>query len=114
MIDPDRQFRYDICRTVGHETTVDSFVCSRCEYNIIGKVLEERLSIQFVGRKITADTAYHFRDAAVNILAAAIRDESIDTFASADVQITPMGRLQLDVDIQFPCDSRYVHLTMTC
>jgi len=108
-----KRFRYDICRVVGHETEEDSIVCTRCEYNIFAKHLEERLANQFLGRKVTSELPYHIQASTVNLLNEEIMAGEVISFKNVEVTTYTVGQLKITFDVQIPISPNYYHLEIT-
>jgi hypothetical protein len=105
-----KRFRYDICRVVGHETDENSVVCTRCEYNIFAKHLEERLANQFIGRKVTADLPYYIRDSTAALLNEEIMAGEVLDYKNIEVRAHIVGQLCITFDVRIPISPLYYHM----
>jgi hypothetical protein len=101
MNSPDDKFKYDICRVVGHETTEDDYICTRCDKSIIEVELRERLSAQFLGRKMTSDLPTQIERSASTILFGAIQNGTLISFRNLDVRTYTIGHHEIIVDVMY-------------
>lgn len=108
-----KRFRYDICRVVGHETEEDSIVCTRCEYNIFAKHLEERLANQFLGRKVTSEIPYHIQASTCNLLNEEIMAGEIIEYKNVEVMAYTIGQLKVTFEVRLPISPLFYHLEIT-
>lgn len=113
-IDQGKKFKYDICRILGHEPDETTYVCTRCEYNLICEKLKESLSNQYIGSKITSHLSSQLQVSADMILSDAMANGVIDSYVGLNVNYSPRSRqFEMTVNIRPTYSLEYIQTRIT-
>jgi len=113
-MDQEKKFKHDICRILGHEPDETTYVCTRCEYNLICEMLKESLSNQYLGSKVTAYLPHQLATSAHMILTDAMHRGAIDSYDQLKVNYSPSTRqLAITVSIRPTFSVEYITTNIT-